>query len=584
MSFSRPELLGIALVAPILAALAVLAYARRRRAAAQALADRALLGRLGAADLLAFPRTRMLLIPAAALLLALAAAGPRWGTHVVEGVTSSRSIVIALDVSKSMRAADAPPSRLERERLFVRRLMREMAGDRIGLVAFAGRAYTLSPLTVDHGALNLYIDALDPDIVSQGGSSLASALVQAHDLALGTAETAADRAVVLISDGEALEEESSVRSAAERAAGSGVRVFTVGVGTREGARVPEFDAAGERVGYKVDETGETVVSRLNETLLREIAERTGGQYYSLADARSTGRLLSALGGVARTEGETGRRVEPQEHQAAFLFLALLLLALDGVLEHGRSRLSSVQPMHMSGAARTATLLALVFLTSAAGLGDVERGNRYYREGRYAEAVEAYQSALRDGEDSRTLRYNLGTALMRLGRYDEAEQQFRAALDAVDPDLRQRTFYNLGNRFLEAARAEADPRGQGELLGSAIEAYQRALRIDPRDTDAKWNLEMAIREEQNQDSQSQNGDQQRQGQQQQQQQQPQSAQGGGAPQNEQQQEQPSEKGAERTPLTREQADRVLSAVEQDERDLTREKLRKGQRRTPVRRDW
>jgi Ca-activated chloride channel family protein len=582
VSFSRPELLGFAFVAPILAALGVWAYGQRRRAVAQALADRELIGRLGAADLLRFPRIRLVLIAGAAGLLALAAAGPRWGTRVVEGVSSSRSVVLALDVSKSMLAEDTRPNRLERERLFVRRLMREMQGDRLGLVAFAGRAYVLSPLTVDHGALNLYVDAIDPDIVSQGGSSLASALIQAVDLARGAAETAADRAVVLISDGEALEDVSAVQTAADRAARAGVRVFTIGVGTAAGARVPELDAVGTRIGYKVDENGETVVSRLDDGLLKQIADRTGGAYYALDDASSTARLMSALGGVARTDSESGRRVEPRERHAGLIALALLLLLIDSLIEYSRGRPpAGLRALRMNRAARTAALIPLFLLTSAAGPGDIERGNRHYRAGRYAEAVEAYQSALRGGSDTSELRYNLGTALLQLGRYDEAEQHFTAALDAVDPDLRERTFYNLGNRFLEGARNSADPASQGPLLGSAIEAYQRALRIDPRDLDAKWNLEMAIRDEMQNEQPSQSGDEQQEGEPDEQQQE---GQGGGSPQDAEQQEEPSQSASDRMPLTQEQADRVLSAVEQDERDLTREKLRKGQRRTPVRRDW
>jgi Ca-activated chloride channel family protein len=549
---------------------------------ANALADRDLLGRLGAADLLKFPRTRLVLIAGAAGCLAFAAAGPRWGTRVVEGVASSRSVVLALDVSKSMLAEDTRPNRLERERLFVRRLMREMQGDRLGLVAFAGRAYVLSPLTVDHGALNLYVDALDPDIVSQGGSSIASALVQAADLARGPSETAADRAVVLVSDGEALEDLSAVHAAADRAARAGITIFTIGVGTASGARVPDLDAAGDRIGYKIDESGEVVVSRLDEDLLRAIAGRTGGAYFALDDASSTSRLLSALGGVARTESDTGRRVEPRERHAVLIGLALLLILIDGLIELRRGRTGgALRSVRFARAARTAALIPLFLLTSASGLGDIERGNRHYRAGRYAEAVEAYESALRDGSDSSELRYNMGTALLQLGRYEEAEQHFREALDAVDPDLRERTFYNLGNRFLDAARNASDPRSQGPLLGSAIEAYQRALRIDPRDRDAKWNLEMAIREEEQSEQQSQSGDQQQEGEPDQQQQDGQG--GGGMPESEQE-EPRSESQSDRTPLTKEQADRVLSAVEQDERDLTREKLRKGQRRTPVRRDW
>ncbi len=582
MSFARPELLLLAIVGPVCALLAVLAFARRRRRVAQMLADSALLERLGGAELVRFPRLRLLLLMAAAAALGLAAAGPRWGVRQVQGRSTARSVVLALDVSKSMLATDVKPSRLERERLFVRRLMREMPSDRLGLVVFAGRAYVLSPLTVDQSALSLYIDALDPGIVSQGGSSLASAIMQATDLARGPTETAGERAVVLVTDGEALEDENTVRQAADRAARAGVTLFTVGVGTRMGSTVPELDATGRDIGMKRDEAGNVVVSRLNPDLLTDVARRAGGRYFDLEDASATSRLIGALGSVSASQTSGGKRLEPREQQAWFIAAALLLLLLDTLLDaRGTAR------VHLGGigrAGQVAALLAVLLVTSAAGFGDLERGNRFYRAGKFKEAVEAYQAALRGGTDSPELRYNLGTALLQLGQYAEAEQQFRAALNAVDPELRERTFYNLGNRFLGASRAEPGPDKQGPLLKGAIEAYERALRIDPQDVEAKWNLEMALRDERQrqQQQQSQGG-----GGQQPQNPQPQGGGGSGSgqssPSQSPAQPQPSD-GSSRLPLTKEQADRVLSAVEQDERDLTREKLRKGQRRTPVRRDW
>ncbi|MFS8637458.1 MAG: VWA domain-containing protein, partial [Gemmatimonadota bacterium] len=241
MSFARPDLLWLAFALPLLFGAAIWAYARRRRRVAALLGDDALLRRLGVDDLRRFPTTRLILVGLAGLALGLAAAGPQWGRQVVETQNRAVDLVLAVDVSKSMWAQDLSPDRLERARLLARRLLRELRGDRIGLVAFAGRAYVLSPLTTDHAALQLYLDALDPGIVSQGGSSLASALRQATDLVRGHEETRSNRAVVLVTDGEALEEQDEVIAAAGRAAAAGVVVFTVGVGTPGGAPVPERD-------------------------------------------------------------------------------------------------------------------------------------------------------------------------------------------------------------------------------------------------------------------------------------------------------------------------------------------------------
>lgn len=228
-------------------------------------------------------------------------------------------------------------------------------------------------------------------------------------------------------------------------------------------------------------------------------------------------------------------------------------------------------------------LTAALILAGFGWGDEERGNRLFREGRFAEAVEAYREALADGETP-ALHYNLGTALLRLGRYEEAERHLLASLGTVEPDLRQRAYFNLGSRYLEAARAETETEARRTLLGGAVEAYKQALRLEPEDDDAKWNLELALEEQDELP--------------------PAPAAGGGEDEQEQQSQdsesepdgppQPGSSGAageERRQaipapgeLTREQAERILSAVEQDERDLYREKLRSGRRERPVLRNW
>jgi Ca-activated chloride channel family protein len=582
MTFARPDLLWLTALLPALAALGVYGYFLRRRRVARRLGESGLVARLGGAELARFPTRRLLLIAPAALLIALAAAGPQWGSERVETHGRALNLALALDVSKSMLARDLAPSRLERERLLATRLLRELRGDRIGLVAFAGRAYTLAPLTTDHSALQLYVDALDPEIVSQGGSSLALAITQATDLVRGEQRASRDRVVVLMTDGEALEEEDAVLSAAKRAASFGVVIHTVGIATPAGAPVPELEAGvGHIVGYKRDpDTGETVISRLGDKLLERVARETSGRYVRIDQAGATDRLLAEIRGMERTAAVDGTRLVPKERFAWFIALALLLLSLDAVFERSR-------PIRRAPVASRGAVLALLLVPLLAfGIGDVERGNRYYRQGRYGEAVEAYQKALAAGDTSSILRYNLGTALLRLGRFDEAEQHLRAALRTLDPEMRERTQFNLGNRFLDAGRATNDPRLRQQWLDAAVEAYRDALRLDPADRDAKWNLELALREkEQPPPSQGGGGEQQ--------QQDPKGEQGeggGGGGEGDQQapagasgengKERPRDPGA----LSQAQAERILSAVEQGERDLYRSKLRKGRRETPVARDW
>jgi Ca-activated chloride channel homolog len=336
VSFDDPRLLWLALALPAAVALGMWSWTRRRRHAARVLGSVALLERMGAGDLRTLPVTRLLLLCLAAAALGVAAAGPRWGLETVEEAGLAGDLVLALDVSRSMLAADVTPDRMERQRILARRVLREMPGDRIGLVAFAGRAYALTPLTPDHGAIQLYLDALDPDIVSQGGSTLSTAIRQATDLARGPHD-AGRGAVLLVSDGEALEERDAVLRSADRASQLGITIHTVGVGTTQGGPVPARPSADGRIqGYTRGPEGEIVVSRLDEDLLREVARRAGGRYFWLGDAGSTDAVVRTLQGLDRTEGEARAGVRERPRYAWFVLISLVLLAVDGLIPGSRS--------------------------------------------------------------------------------------------------------------------------------------------------------------------------------------------------------------------------------------------------------
>jgi Ca-activated chloride channel homolog len=334
--------------------------------------------------------------------------------------------------------------------------------------------------------------------------------------------------------------------------------------------------------------------------MRMIAGSTGGSYVRMDDAAAVSRTVAALRGLQRAEGSTTRRVEPRDRFALFATVGALLLALDALLAAAGGGRAPALPAGIAAggggvrpsrrrAARAAVILLVLLAGSGFGIGDLERGNRLYRDGRYEEAVAAYQQVIASGRATPDVQYNLGTALLALGRYEEAQRHFETALQGVQPELRQRTFYNLGNRFLQEGRGEGDLQRQGALLDAAIEAYRSALRMTPGDPDAKWNLELALRDRdrneqqqsmpQQQDPQSGGGDDQ-------QQQERAEGQGSGSDAS----QGPSGSGAdagasmEQQPMSQAEADRILSAIEQDERELTREKLRRGQRTTPVLRDW
>ncbi|HEX2188516.1 MAG TPA: VWA domain-containing protein, partial [Longimicrobiaceae bacterium] len=498
--------------------------------------------------------------------LGLAAADPRWGrAGAGEGGAGGAEVVLVMDASNSMLAEDVRPNRLERQREAARMLVRGLPGSRFGVVAFAGRGYVLSPLTGDPGALELYLDALSPGIVTQGGSSLAGAIRQGTDLLLGADSTRGGRVLVLMSDGEALEERAEVQLEVRRARRAGVTIHTLGLGTEGGAPVPDVDpVTGRRSGYKREPDGRVAVSRLVPDLLREVARGTGGSYHDASDPGAVDRLMRSIAAAPsatpRADGSGG----PAAQYEWFLALALLLLAADSVLAV-RARRGS--PAH----GRPAVMLCLALATV---LGGCNPGNRLYRKGEYRKAAEAYADALREGDGPPELRYNFGTALLRLEAYDSARSHLAAATAAGEDEVRQRAAYNGGNADLVPVFLEHVPEEQRRpALERAVASYKLALLADPGDADAKWNLELALRLLERR---------------------PEESGGGGGGEDEQDggggDDQPGE-GTEPDPspggpgaLSRAQAERILGSAQEAERRVQGEQLRRQQPRSGVLRDW
>jgi Ca-activated chloride channel family protein len=331
-----PFLLHLIALFPALLLAALLLWWRRRRDVAQALGDPALVRRLAGTDLRRFPGGRVALLLPAGALLGIAAAGPRWG-NADPGAPGRGDVVLVLDASNSMLVADVAPSRLERERALARALMDRLAGSRVGLIAFGGSGHVLSPLTSDGSAIHLYLDALSPEIVNQGGTSLDSALRQALALLGGAGEGPTGGSIVLVSDGEALEPPELLGAAIGNARRRGVPVHTVGIGTAAGGQVPDIDPeTGVRDGFKRELDGSPAVSRLDEATLRRIARETDGTFRLMPDARGVADLagIAARGGrAARGRGTS----LPDNRYEWFLGLALLLIAMDSLAERGRRR-------------------------------------------------------------------------------------------------------------------------------------------------------------------------------------------------------------------------------------------------------
>lgn len=337
MRFEGAYWIWVGLAGAALGVALVYGWYRRRQIALDALGSSGMLERLTRIDLTGAPARRGLLVGGALALMGVALAGPQWGAEEVEEQTRALDVVIALDISESMWAEDTPPSRLERMRLEGRRLLNELGGERVGLAAFAGSAYLLAPLTIDHSALHLYLDALDPTLAGTPGSSPAAAIREAVELLRDQRSEGGDRALVILSDGESHDEGREVLAAAREAASQDVRLFAVGIGGERGEPIPRHDRLGERVGgYKRIPDGGVVLSSLRTEPLRSAAQLTGG-FWARADEGGVDRVLVALDELRRGRAEVTRGVRWTPRFQWFVAGALLLLSLDWASARRRRR-------------------------------------------------------------------------------------------------------------------------------------------------------------------------------------------------------------------------------------------------------
>ncbi len=274
MHFARPEYLNLLWGLPLLAMFFFWSLRRRRRRLQRLVSPE--LTPLLAAD---FSRGKAFL--RAALLLGfflfalLAAARPQWGMKTREVRRQGVDLMLALDVSYSMNTEDIAPSRLVRAKSAIRSLVARVRGDRVGLVTFAGNAVVQCPLTLDYGAVSLFLDAAGPETIPEPGTSLAAAIRAATGAFI--AEEKKYKVLVIFTDGEDLE--GQVDEAVERAREGGVIIYSVGIGSPEGRPIPVRDAAGNIQEYRRDKNGQVVISRLDERSLARIADETGGRYF-----------------------------------------------------------------------------------------------------------------------------------------------------------------------------------------------------------------------------------------------------------------------------------------------------------------
>lgn len=414
-------------------------------------------------------KTEAWLIAIAFVLLGAALARPQFGSRTELSRARGMDVVIALDLSRSMLAKDVAPSRLERAKIELEAFAKELKGDRVGLVGFTSVALPLCPLTVDKSALAVQLRSASPEALPRGGTAIADAIRVSKEMLDRSPYRESGKAIVVVTDGE--EHEGDPEAAAKEAKEAGVDVHVVGVGSAAGEPIPLPEG-----GYLKDAAGQTVISRLDESMLQKIADSGSGLSALPTEGGGfdLGPVRSRLAQMEKAELETRTIRVYEERYRWFLVPALALLAAA----------SLVRPRRKT-ALVAALLLGLLPAPSPADPlerdhPDVKAGNELLLAGKPKEALEAYERAKKTlGRDARVL-FNEGLAQAASGELDQAIEAYKSALAAgTDKTERSQSAFAMGNAYRSLKKYD-----------EAVTAYRRALVEDPSLDAARKNLELA----------------------------------------------------------------------------------------------
>ena len=566
--FEDPIYLWLLVLIPILALVRFVTY-RNQKKRLRKFGDLKLLKEL-MPDVSRFrPLVKFWLLLAALALLIVMLARPQMGTKISQEKRTGIETIIALDISNSMLAEDIVPSRLDRSKMMVENLVDHFTNDKIGLIVFAGDAFVQLPITSDYVSAKMFLSTIDPSMMATQGTDIAAAINMAVNSF--TQEEGIGKAIIVITDGE--DHEGGALEAAEEARKKGMSVYVLGVGSTQGAPIP-IPGTGD---YMKDNTGNTVMSALNEEMCRQVAQAGGGVYIHVENNSAAQQQLdNELDKLSKKETSTTVYSDFDEQFQAFGILALLLLILEICIFDRRNpllkNLSLFKRKENSNVTRMLVFFCISlssFLLPLSSLAQTDRqyirqGNKQFNAGDYANAEVSYRKAVEKNPKNPQAVYNLGNALLAQKKDSAAIEQFQNASKLETNPLRKyQSFHNMGVICQSH-----------KMYGEAIEAYKNALRLNPADDETRYNLILCKhqkqKQDQNQQNQQQNKNDQKQDDKKDQQKQD---------QNKDKQDQKQEE--QKPQMSKDNAEQLLNAAMQQEKQ-TQDRLKKAQQQ-PQRRN-
>ena len=430
------------------------------------------------------PAVKFWLLQAALALIIVMLARPQFGTRISHEKRQGIETLIAMDISNSMLAEDVTPSRLDRCKMMVENLVDNFTDDKIGLIVFAGDAFIQLPITSDYVSAKMFLADIQPSMIRTQGTDIALAIRKAQNSF--TQEENIGKAIIVITDGE--DHEGGAVEAAKEARKKGMRVYVLGVGSDGGSPIPDGNG-----GYMKDRSGNTVMTRLNQDMCRQIAQAGGGAYIHVDNNSDAQRQLdNELAKLAKKETESTVFSEYDEQfQAVGILVLLLLIAELCILECKNPLLRNVRffkGKHRYSSAMTLLMLMTAMAANAQNDRDyIRERNRNFRSGKFAEAEVSYRKSIEKNPRNPQAAYNLGNALFAQKKDSAAVVAYESGVQLETSAIRKSMGYHNMGVVCQSHK----------MFSEAIEAYKNALRLNPKDDEARYNLEICKKQQKNQ---------------------------------------------------------------------------------------
>ena len=431
------------------------------------------------------PVVKFWMLLAAMALIIVMMARPQMGTRISHEKRTGIESIIAMDISNSMLAEDVTPSRLDRTKMMVENLVDNFTDDKIGLIVFAGDAFVQLPITSDYVSAKMFLSEIEPSLIATQGTDIATAINMAANSF--TQQQGVGKAIIVITDGE--DHEGGALEAAKAAKKKGMRVYVLGVGSDKGAPIPLGNG-----DYMKDRTGNTVMTKLNEEMCRQIAEAGGGAYIHVDNNTNAQRQLdNELAKLSKKEMQSTIYSDYDEQFQAFGIIAIILLILEICILESKNPIA--RRLNIFGRKQRTTTLIIALVDASASFAQNDRryitqGNKLFRSGQFDKAEVAYRKAIEKNPRNPQAHYNLGNSLMAQKKDSAAVQSFQKSTELETSKIRKAmAFHNMGVVCQ-----------QHKMYGEAIEAYKNSLRLNPKDDATRYNLELCKRQQRNQKNQ------------------------------------------------------------------------------------